>query len=72
MKQSAFTKERLTYALRHVEVGHQRPRCAVSWGVSEQTFYRWKRRFAGRGWLPGTACGSRKRRTIISSRTWQT
>jgi putative transposase len=29
--------------------GRQWPRSAANWGISEQTFYRWKRKFAGMG-----------------------
>jgi putative transposase len=47
MKKSAFTEEQITYALRQVELGTPVAEVCRKLAVSEQTFYRWKRRFAG-------------------------
>jgi putative transposase len=49
MKQSAFTEEQITYALRQVEAGAPVAEVCRKLGVSEQTFYRWKRTCAGLG-----------------------
>jgi putative transposase len=49
MKKSAFTEEQITYALRRVEMGAPVAEVCRKLGVSEQTFYRWKRKFAGMG-----------------------
>jgi putative transposase len=49
MKKSAFSEEQITYALRQVELGTPVAEVCRKLGVSEQTFYRWKRRFAGMG-----------------------
>jgi putative transposase len=49
MKKSAFTEEQITYALRQVELGTPVAEVCRKLGISEQTFYRWKRRFAGMG-----------------------
>jgi putative transposase len=49
MKKSAFTEEQVTYALRQVEMGTPVVDVCRKLGVSEQTFYRWKRKFAGMG-----------------------
>jgi putative transposase len=49
MKKSAFTEEQITYALRQVELGTPVAEVCRKLGVSEQTFYRWKRQFAGMG-----------------------
>jgi putative transposase len=49
MKKSAFTEEQITYALRQVELGTPVAEVCRKLGVSEQTFYRWKRKFAGMG-----------------------
>jgi putative transposase len=49
MKKSAFTEEQITYTLRQVELGTPVVEVCRKLGISEQTFYRWKRRFAGMG-----------------------
>jgi len=49
MKKSAFTEEQITYTRRQVELGTLVAEVCRKLGVSEQTFYRWKRRFAGMG-----------------------
>jgi putative transposase len=49
MKKSAFTEEQITYALRQVEMRPPVANVYRKLGVSEQTFYRWKRKFARMG-----------------------
>jgi putative transposase len=49
MKKSAFTAEQITYTRRQVELGTPVAEVCRKLGISEQTFYRWKRRFAGMG-----------------------
>ena len=49
MKQSKYSPEQVTFALRQAESGTPVPEICRKLGVSEQTFYRWKRRFAGMG-----------------------
>ena len=49
MKKKRFTDEQITYALRQVEAGTAVAEVCRKLGVSEQTFYRWKRKFAGMG-----------------------
>ena len=49
MKKTAFTEEQITYALRQVEIGTPVAEACRKLGISEQTFYRWKRKFAGMG-----------------------
>lgn len=44
-----FTEEQIAYALRQVESGLSVPEISRKLGVSEQTFYRWKKRYAGMG-----------------------
>jgi putative transposase len=49
MKKTAFTEEQITYALRQAETGTPVADICRKLGVSEQTFYRWKKKFAGMG-----------------------
>lgn len=49
MKQKRFTEEQIAFALRQAESGTAVTEITRKLGVSEQTFYRWKRKFAGLG-----------------------
>ncbi len=44
-----FTNEQITYALRQAESGTTVVEVCRKMGITEQTFYRWKRKFAGIG-----------------------
>lgn len=49
MRKSRFSEEQIAYALRQVESGVPATEVCRKMGVSEQTFYLWKRRFGGMG-----------------------
>ena len=49
MKKTAFTEEQIAYALRQAETGTPVADICRKLGVSEQTFYRWKKKFATLG-----------------------
>ena len=49
MKRKRFTEEQIAFALRQAEGGTPVAEVCRKLGVSEQTFYRWKRKFAGMG-----------------------
>ena len=49
MPKKGFTEEQITYALRQAEAGTPVLEVCRKLGVTEQTFYRWKKRFAGLG-----------------------
>ena len=48
MKKS-FTNEQIIYTLRQAEGGTSVAEVCRKTGITEQTFYRWKRKFAGMG-----------------------
>ena len=47
MGKKHFTEEQIAYALRQQDAGTPVAELTRNLGVSEQTFYRWKRKFAG-------------------------
>ena len=49
MKRKRFTEEQIAFALRQAESGAAVTEITRKPGVSEQTFYRWKRKYAGLG-----------------------
>lgn len=49
MKRKRFTEEQISYTLRQAESGTPVTEVCRKLGISEQTFYRWKRKFAGMG-----------------------
>ena len=49
MKRSKFSEEQVTYALRQVEAGTPVADMCRQLGVSEATFYVWKKRYAHLG-----------------------
>lgn len=49
MKNTRFTQEQIAYALRQAEVGTSVEQITRKMGVSEATFYRWKKKYAGMG-----------------------
>jgi putative transposase len=49
MKRKQFTEEQIAFALRQHESGTAVAEIVRKMGISEQTFYRWKRKFAGLG-----------------------
>jgi len=49
MRKSKFTQEQIAYALRQAEQGSTVAELCRKMGVSEQTFYTWRRKYAGMG-----------------------
>jgi len=49
MKRKRFSEEQITFALRQAESGAPVEEVIRRLGVSEATFYRWKKKYAGLG-----------------------
>ncbi len=49
MKRSRYTEEQIAFALRQVESGTPVSEVIRKMGITEPTFYRWKKQFAGMG-----------------------
>jgi len=49
MKKSKFTDQQIAFALKQAETGTPVEEVCRKLGVSQQTFYRWKKKFAGLG-----------------------
>jgi putative transposase len=49
MKKSRFTEEQIAYALKRADAGAVVTELCRELGVSQQTFYQWRRKFQGMG-----------------------
>lgn len=49
MKSSRYTAKQVAFAMRQAESGTLVPEVCRKMGIAEQTFYRWKKKFAGMG-----------------------
>jgi putative transposase len=49
MKKSRFTEAQIVHALRRAEVGEAPKEIIREYGITEATFYAWKRKYAGLG-----------------------
>ena len=49
MKKGKYSAEQVAFALRQAESGTPVPEVCRKMGISEQTFYRWKKKYMGMG-----------------------
>ena len=56
MEKKHFSEEQIAFVLRQAESGTSVAEIIRKLGISEQTFYRWKKRFAGLGIAERRAC----------------
>ena len=49
MKKSRFTEEQIAFALKQQEVGASVEEVCRKMGISDATFYKWKKKYAGLG-----------------------
>ncbi len=47
MKKSRFTEQQIVYAIKQVEAGVLITELCRKYGISQQTFYRWRRKYGG-------------------------
>ena len=47
MKRSRFTEQQIAFALHHAEQGTAVGEITRKMGITEQTFYRWKKKYGG-------------------------
>ncbi len=47
MKKSKFTEEQISFALKQAETGTPVKEVIRKMGITEQTFYRWKKKYGG-------------------------
>ena len=47
MKSSKFTEEQIAFALKQAEAGTPVKEVIRKMGITEQTFYRWKKKYGG-------------------------
>ncbi len=49
MKKSRYTEEQIAFALKQAELGTTVPEVCRKMGISEATFYNWKKKYGGLG-----------------------
>ena len=49
MKKSRYTEEHIAFSLRQIEAGMSVKDVVRKMGITEQTFYRWKKKYGGMG-----------------------
>jgi putative transposase len=67
VKKSRYTDEQTAVALKQAELGTPVEEVRRKMGISEATFYNWRKKYGGLGPSELRRCGSSKRRTPSSS-----
>jgi len=67
MKKSKFTEEQIAFALRQAEGGTSVGETCRKMGISEATFYNWKKKYGGLGVSERGGYGNWRKRTASSS-----
>ncbi len=63
MKRSKFTEDQIAFALKQNELGTSVDEVCRKMGISEATFYVWKKKYSGIGRLSSGDCASSRKRT---------
>ena len=72
MKRSRFSEEQIVYAIRQAESGTPVGDLCRQLGVSEATFYTWKKQYAHLGVSELAGCARWKRKMPDSNGWWRT
>ncbi|KFL18970.1 transposase family protein [Ralstonia pickettii] len=72
MKTSKFTEAQIAFALKQAELGTKVEEVCRKLGISEATFYNWKKRYGASALRSCAGCGSSRRRMRSSSGWWRT
>lgn len=72
MKRKRYTEAQIAFALRQAESGTPVAEITRKIGVSEQIFYRWKKKFAGMGVAEVRRLKLLEEKTVSSSSWWPT
>ena len=69
MKRSKFTEDQIAFALKQNELGTSVDEVCRKMGISDATFYVWKKKYSGSGRLSFDECASSRERTASSNRS---
>jgi putative transposase len=72
MRRSRFSEEQIAYTLRQAEAGAPVKELCRKPGISEQTFYLWKKKYAGMGVLELKRVKQLEEENRGSSASWPT
>ena len=71
MKRSKFTEAQIAFILRQAEEGTVVGEVCRKAGISEATFYNWRKKYHGLAPSEMSGCTSSRRRTANSRRSWR-
>jgi len=72
MRKSRFTEEQIAHALRQAETGTPVTEVCRAMGISEQTYYHWKKKYGGLGIHEIRRLKLLEERTVALSNWWRT
>ena len=65
MKKTRYTEEQIAFALKQAATGTRVEEVCRKMGISEATFYNWKKKFGGMGVTNCAACASLRKRISV-------
>jgi putative transposase len=70
MKTTKFTEQQIIFALKQAETGTRVDEVCRKMGISDATFYNWKKKYGGLGVSELRELRQLKEETVSSSRSW--